>query len=62
MYHETLPDPRGYFGLYGGRYVPETLMSTLDELENAYQEAKADPSFHQELDGLLANYVGRPTP
>ena len=61
-YQGTLPDKRGYFGLYGGRYVPETLMSSLDELENAYREARADPSFQQELDRLLADYVGRPTP
>ena len=61
-YQGTLPDKRGYFGLYGGRYVPETLISSLDELENAYREARADPPFQQELDRLLADYVGRPTP
>jgi len=62
IYRGALPDPRGYFGLYGGRYVPETLVAALDELEAAHQEAKVDPSFQRELDGLLADYVGRPTP
>lgn len=61
-YWETFPDPRGYFGLYGGRYVPETLVAALDELEAVYQEAKVDPAFQQQLDGLLTDYVGRPTP
>lgn len=61
-YQGTLPDKRGYFGLYGGRYVPETLISALDELGNAYRDARADPSFQQELNRLLADYVGRPTP
>ncbi len=52
----------GRFGVYGGRYVPETLVAALDELEAAYAEADADPSFHAELDGLLHHYCGRPTP
>jgi len=52
----------GRFGKYGGRYVPETLMAALLELDAAYAEAQADPAFHAELDGLLKNYVGRPTP
>ena len=52
----------GRFGAYGGRYVPETLMAALLELDAAYAEAQADPAFHAELDGLLKNYVGRPTP
>jgi tryptophan synthase beta chain len=56
------PDSRGHFGPYGGRYVPETLMSPLEELELAYKQARQDPSFQKELDGLLANYAGRPTP
>src|SRR6266852_7735996 len=56
------PDARGHFGPYGGRFVPETLMHPIDELIAAYQEAKDDPAFHNELDYLLANYVGRPTP
>ncbi len=62
VYWGTFPNSRGYFGLYGGKYVPETLVAALDELEAAYQEAKVDPSFQRELDGLLADYVGRPTP
>ncbi len=52
----------GRFGAYGGRYVPETLMAALEELEEAYAMAQADPSFHTELDGLLHFYAGRPTP
>ena len=52
----------GRFGVYGGRYVPETLMAALLELDAAYAEAQADVAFHAELDGLLKNYVGRPTP
>src|SRR5450432_3879306 len=52
----------GRFGLYGGRYVPETLMAALEELEQAYAQADADPAFHAELDGLLHHYCGRPTP
>jgi len=53
---------KGRFGAYGGRYVPETLMGALEELEQAYAEADADPAFHAELDGLLHHYCGRPTP
>jgi tryptophan synthase beta chain len=52
----------GRFGAYGGRYVPETLMAALEELEHAYGEAKEDPTFQAELDDLLHNYCGRPTP
>ncbi len=52
----------GRFGAYGGRYVPETLMAALLELERAYADAQNDPSFHEELNGLLKHYVGRPTP
>ncbi|HEY0264025.1 MAG TPA: tryptophan synthase subunit beta [Granulicella sp.] len=52
----------GRFGVYGGRYVPETLMAALEELEHAYNEAQADPIFRAELDALLHNYCGRPTP
>jgi tryptophan synthase beta chain len=52
----------GRFGVYGGRYVPETLMAALEELEQAYAVADADPAFHAELDGLLHHYCGRPTP
>ncbi len=52
----------GRFGVYGGRYVPETLMAALLELEHEYEAAKADPAFQVELDGLLKDYAGRPTP
>src|SRR5206468_5246364 len=52
----------GRFGPYGGRYVPETLMAALDELERVYEAARSDPSFWAELEGLLKDYVGRPTP
>ncbi len=56
------PDAAGRFGPYGGKFVPETLMPALDELEAAYLAALADPAFTAELDHLLATYVGRPTP
>jgi tryptophan synthase beta chain len=55
-------DERGHFGLYGGRYVAETLMPLVLEVERAYEAAKADPAFHAELDGYLKDYVGRPSP
>jgi tryptophan synthase beta chain len=58
----TEPDAGGHFGIYGGRYVPEVLMSPLEELEIAYREARQDPAFHAELDELLHTYAGRPTP
>ena len=57
----ALPDGRGYFGEFGGRYVPETLMPALAELEAAYEEARADDAFAAELSGLLRTYAGRPT-
>jgi len=53
---------QGRYGPYGGRYVPETLMAPLEELEKAYLEAMDDPKFHAELDDLLRNFAGRPTP
>ncbi len=58
----SLPDARGRFGRFGGRFVPETLMTALGELERAFAEAQADASFGEELDALLRNYAGRPTP
>jgi tryptophan synthase beta chain len=58
----VLPDSRGYFGAYGGRFVPETLVPALDELTTAYEAAKADASFWAELDALSRDYSGRPTP
>ncbi len=56
------PDDRGHFGPYGGRFVPETLMEPLAELEEAYERARRDPAFHEELHTLFRNYSGRPTP
>ncbi|HEY3615642.1 MAG TPA: hypothetical protein VGK96_02450, partial [Candidatus Sulfotelmatobacter sp.] len=52
----------GRFGVYGGRYVPETLMAALDELEREYAKAKRDRKFQARLDELLRTYAGRPTP
>ncbi|HVB87951.1 MAG TPA: tryptophan synthase subunit beta [Candidatus Dormibacteraeota bacterium] len=59
---EAVPDTRGRYGPYGGRYVPETLVAPLEELERVYAEASADPKFHAELDTLLHDFAGRPTP
>ncbi len=56
------PDVKGRYGAYGGKYVPETLMPALQELEEAYTAAKTDPGFQQRLDALRRDYVGRPTP
>ena len=56
------PDKRGYFGDYGGRFVPETLMPVLDELTAAYEKVKAEPAFWTEFDSLSREYSGRPTP
>jgi len=56
------PDERGHFGIYGGRFVAETLMPLILDLERAYNEAKSDPSFQAEMDRHLATYVGRPSP
>ena len=58
----TLPNERGRFGEYGGRFVPETLMAALSELEEAYRTVENDASFQEELSSLLGEYVGRPTP
>ncbi len=58
---DSLPNSKGRFGPYGGKFVPETLMAALDELEVAFDEAKQDDSFWKEFEDLLANYVGRPT-
>src|SRR5262249_9969569 len=58
----TGPDERGHFGIFGGRFVAETLMPLILELERAYAAAKADPKFQKEMDGHLATYVGRPSP
>ncbi|HYD30321.1 MAG TPA: pyridoxal-phosphate dependent enzyme, partial [Azospirillaceae bacterium] len=56
------PDERGHFGIYGGRFVAETLMPLILEVEKAYEETKADPGFKAKLDYYLAQYVGRPSP
>ncbi len=58
----ALPDRRGYFGEFGGKYVPETLMAALDEFESAYRNVHRDRAFRGELNAILENYVGRPTP
>lgn len=59
---EVLPNRDGHFGVYGGRFVAETLMTPLAELEAAYMQCKSDPQFQRELDDDLAHYVGRPSP
>jgi tryptophan synthase beta chain len=58
----TGPDERGHFGIYGGRFVAETLMPLILDLEKAYAEAKNDPAFHGQMNGYLKDYVGRPSP
>ncbi len=58
----TLPDQRGHYGIFGGRYVSETLMPAILQLEKAYMEIKDDPKFKEELNYYLSEYVGRPTP
>ncbi|MDA0815059.1 MAG: tryptophan synthase subunit beta [Chloroflexi bacterium] len=59
---QTVPDALGHFGEFGGQYVPETLMPALAELDEAYQRYRSDPEFNAELDALLKDYVGRPSP
>ncbi|MCA9310727.1 MAG: hypothetical protein KDA21_05930, partial [Phycisphaerales bacterium] len=56
-----VPTPAGYFGDYGGIYVPETLMAALEQLAEAWDEASRDPAYHEELNHLLTRFVGRPT-
>ena len=56
------PDARGYFGEFGGRFVPETLVQPVEALERAYFSAREDEAFIAELDRLLKHYAGRPTP
>src|SRR5207253_2861071 len=58
----VISNEAGRFGVYGGRYVPETLMAALDELEREYQKAKRDKKFQARLDELLRTFAGRPTP
>src|SRR5690349_19700367 len=62
IYGRRDPDARGYFGQYGGRFVPETLVAPIEELTAGYFAARADDAFCEELDRLLKHYVGRPTP
>ena len=59
---QSVPDARGRFGPYGGRYVPETLVAPLEELESAYAEARADKDFQAVLESMLRDFAGRPTP
>ena len=58
----ALPDKHGYFGEFGGKYVPETLMAALEEFERAYRAVRRDREFRRELNAILADFVGRPTP
>ena len=60
--YRTGPDEKGLFGIYGGRFVAETLMPLILQLEQAYKDARVDPAFKAELNGLLEHYVGRPSP
>ena len=62
MGNQSFPDENGRFGDFGGRFVAETLMPPILELEKAYEDAKADPKFAQELDYFMTHYVGRPSP
>lgn len=59
--HNLYPDKRGRFGLFGGRFVPESLVAALEELENAYEQASTDPAFQADLEAQLSSFVGRPT-
>ena len=58
----VFPDDRGRFGDFGGKFIPETLMAAVAELEQAYNSVKYDEDFQSNLTHLLTNYVGRPTP
>ena len=58
----TGPDERGHFGMFGGRFVAETLMPLVLELEQAYEAAKADPAFHADMASYSTHYIGRPSP
>ncbi len=60
--YRSLPDADGHFGIFGGRYVAETLMPLILDLEDAYRAAKADPAFKAQMDDLMKNFVGRPSP
>jgi tryptophan synthase beta chain len=58
----STPDPRGYFGAYGGRFIPEALVAAVEQVADEYEKAKADPAFAAELAALLKDYTGRPSP
>ena len=60
--YAAMPDERGHFGIYGGRFVSETLMQALDELRDAYAKYSKDKDFQAQFDADLAYYVGRPSP
>ena len=60
--YRTGPDESGHFGIFGGRFVAETLMPLILDLQKAYEDARADPAFQIEMDGYLKDYVGRPSP
>ena len=62
LHGHVLPDEKGHFGLFGGRFVPETVIPALQELEACYQSLRKDPSFQEELNGYLSTYAGRPSP
>ena len=59
--HQTLPDEQGRFGDFGGKFVPETVMAALTELEDSYRAVQDDAGFAEQLDHLMRNYAGRPT-
>src|SRR3954447_23497389 len=61
MKRATVPDRRGYYGEFGGKYVPETLMAALEEFESAYKNLRRDRQFRAELEEVLRDFVGRPT-
>jgi tryptophan synthase beta chain len=60
--HDLTPDARGYFGAYGGRFIPEALVAAVEQVADEYEKAKADPAFGAELAALLKDYTGRPSP
>src|SRR4051794_29227768 len=62
MINKSEPDQHGHWGKFGGRYVPETLVAPLEELTSEFMRAREDPNFSRELDLLLREYAGRPTP
>ncbi|MCI0554999.1 MAG: tryptophan synthase subunit beta, partial [Anaerolineae bacterium] len=60
--HEALPDLNGHYGIYGGRFIPETLIPAANELDRVYRVVRKDPDFIKEFRKYLKHYVGRPTP